>query len=183
MKMIKLIIGTILLLSAFHVSAEGKVKDIYATPVQLSFFAPVQLAPVTSNVYGLRLTLPYGVNNKVFGLDAGLFSVSNGTQFGLQVAGVFASRKGFSCGLNIAGVVMFSTEKNFGASLAGIYNQADGEITGLQLAGVMAKAKKVTGLQLALITYCDDLTGVQLGLVNICKSSSIPFMLFINAKY
>lgn len=167
--------------SLFNLFSESEEKR-YATPVQFSVFSPVQLAPIESDVYGLRLALPYGVNNKLFGLDVGIWNQTNGNSYGIQVAGLLASRKGRTCGLNVGGLVNLSEGIEYGISIAGLYNQADAHVTGLHL-GVVNKAKKATGLQLGLINYCDDLNGVQLGLINICSSSAIPFMLIINAKY
>jgi hypothetical protein len=176
------VLSSVSIFNLFSEEEEKKEEKNYATPVQISFFAPVQLAPIDSDVYGLRLALPYGRNNKLFGLDVGIWNQTNGNSYGIQVAGLVASRKGRTCGLNVGGLVNLSEGKEYGISIAGLYNQADGHITGLHL-GVVTKAKKATGLQLGLINYCDDLTGVQLGLINICSSSSIPFMLLINAKY
>lgn len=156
---------------------------VYATPFQLSFYAPIQLSPVDSNVYGLRIGVIYGVNNKVYGVDLGLWNKSTGDQFGIQVGALLVSREGRTFGLNIGGLANFSEGNEYGLSIGGLYNQANGKITGVQLAGCVAKAKHVRGLQFSLINYCEDLTGVQIGLLNICTKGSVPFMLLINAKY
>jgi len=182
----EVIVFFVLISSAF--SADTKVKNKnkdtqYATPLQLSLYAPVQLAPMDSDVYGLRLACPYGVNRNVIGLDCGFWNTSTGKQYGLQLGGLAAFRGGKTYGLNIGGIINFSEGNEYGVSLAGIYNQASGSITGVQFAGILSKARRVVGLQFALITYCDDLRGVQIGLLNICPRSAIPCMLLINAKY
>lgn len=165
-------------------SGEKKEKNrVYATPFQLSFYAPIQLSPVDSNVYGLRVGVVYGVNHKVYGVDVGLWNKSTGDQFGLQVGALVVSREGRTFGLNIGGIANFSEGNEYGLSIGGLYNQANGKITGAQISGGISKAKHVRGLQFALINYCDDLTGVQIGLLNICAKGSVPFMLLINAKY
>jgi len=154
-----------------------------STPLQLSFYCPIQMVPEDNNVYGLRLNLPYGANHSVYGLDIGLWNVTNGDQYGLQIGAIGVLRKGKTFGWNFAGIVNISSGNEKGVSFAGIYNQSDGKITGLQFASCVSKAKHVTGLQFALVTYADDISGVQLGLLNICKKSSIPFMFLINAKF
>ena len=162
---------------------EKEGNKVYATPFQLSFYAPIQLSPVDSNVYGLRVGVVYGVNHKVYGVDLGLWNESTGNQIGIQVGALVVSREGRTFGLNIGGLANFSKGNEYGLSIGGLYNQANGKITGVQLSGGVAKAKHVRGLQFALINYCDDLTGVQIGLLNICAKGSVPFMLLINAKY
>ena len=155
----------------------------YSTPLQLSFYAPLQLAPEDSDVYGLRLAFPYGVNRNVYGLDVGLWNTSTGNQYGLQIGALLASRGGRTFGLNFGGIANFSTGNEYGVSFAGIYNQADGKLTGLQFASCVSKAKHVRGVQFALINFCDDLSGVQIGLLNFCSSGAVPIMFLINAKY
>ena len=49
-----------------------KSKDSSATFFQFSFFSPLQIFPEEDNVYGLRLTFPYGENNNLSGLDLGI---------------------------------------------------------------------------------------------------------------
>ena len=158
-------------------------KNRGATPLQLSFYCPLQLAPENNDVYGLRLNFPYGVNNNVYGLDLGLWNSTYGNQYGLQLGGIGVYRAGNTIGLNFGGIVNISSGDEKGASFAGIYNQSDGRVTGLQFGGIVAKAQHVTGVQFGLITYAEDISGVQLGLLNICKNSAVPFMLIINAKY
>ena len=155
----------------------------YATPLQLSFYAPLQLTPENSNVYGLRLALPYGVNHNVYGLDVGLWNVTKGEQFGLQLGCLVASRCGTAYGWKLAGIANFSTANEYGVTFGGIYNQVEGHITGLQFASCVAKAKKFTGVQFALVNYAEDFTGLQIGLINICPNSAVPFMFLVNAKY
>ena len=171
----------------------------YATPIQLALFAPLQLAPVDSDVYGLKLSLPYGVNRtlyglsvglcsvdqEVYGLDVGGWNVVKGNQYGIQIGGLFASRgnaESISYGLNIAGGVNLAKGTGYGLSIAGLVNYAAETFTGLQLA-CWTSAKKITGLQLGIVNYADDLTGVQLGLVNICPKGYLPFMIIINGKF
>jgi hypothetical protein len=157
----------------------------YATPIQIALFAPIQIAPVDSDVYGLKLSLPYGVNRTLYGLDVGAWTVVKEWQYGIQIGALFASRgnsESRSYGLNIAGLVNLSKGSGYGISIGGLVNYAADAITGLQLA-CWTSAKKMTGLQLGVVNYADDLTGVQLGLVNICPKGYLPFMIIINGKF
>ena len=152
------------------------------TPVQLSLYAPVQIAPEDCDVNGVRIALIYGVNRHLHGADVGLWNVLTGNHYGVQIGGLVAKRGGEAYGVNIAGLVNITDGDDAGVSLAGIYNSAGG-IHGVQLAGCHARAKKITGIQFSLFNYCEDLYGVQLGLLNYCPGGSIPFMLLINAKF
>lgn len=163
--------------------AEENSDDSYATPLQLSFYAPLQIAPEDSDVYGLRLALPYGVNHNVYGLDVGIWNVTTGVQFGLQLGCLVASRYGSAYGWKLAGIANLSKGSEYGVTFGGIYNQASGHIHGLQFASCVSKAKNFTGVQFALVNYADDFTGLQIGLLNICPKSSVPFMFLVNAKY
>ncbi len=167
-----------------YASASGEEKhEKYSTPLQLSFFAPLQIAPENSDVYGLRLCLPYGVNHSLHGADIGIWNVLTGKHHGVQIGALAAMRGNEAYGLNIAGLVNMSHGDDFGVSLGGIYNKASGSINGVQLSGIHSRAKKVKGVQFSLFNYCDELEGVQVGLLNFCPQGAIPFMLLINAKF
>jgi len=203
-KICSLIISSLLLFTLnMHAADDNSTTTtepgFYATPIQLALFAPVQLAPVDSDVYGLKLSLPYGVNRTLYGLGIGLYSVNHevygldvggwnvikGNQYGIQLGGLFASRgdaESSAYGLNIAGLVNLSKGSGYGLSIGGLVNYAADTLTGLQLA-CYTYAKKFTGLQLGVVNYADDLTGIQLGLVNICPRGYLPFMIIINGKF
>ncbi|MBN1864191.1 MAG: hypothetical protein JW808_04765 [Victivallales bacterium] len=163
-------------------SGEGK-QEKYSTPLQLSFFAPLQIAPENSDVYGLRLCLPYGVNHSLHGADIGIWNVLTGKHHGVQIGALATMRGGKAYGWNIAGIANMSDGDDFGVSFGGIYNNASGSINGVQLSAIHSRAKKVKGVQFSLFNYCDELEGVQVGLLNFCPQGAIPFMLLINAKF
>ena len=57
-------------------------------PIQLALFAPIQLFPESNSITGIRLSLIYGKNTSVTGLDWGLVNHTTsgrslGVQFGL----------------------------------------------------------------------------------------------------
>jgi hypothetical protein len=54
------------------------------TPLELSLWSPVQIAGQEASVKGLRLSLFYGKNADVSGIDFGLVTRTTGTQVGWQ---------------------------------------------------------------------------------------------------
>jgi hypothetical protein len=61
------------------------------TPLQVSIFPPLQLVPVSTEVDGLRLDLPYGENDIVRGLDVGIAGSVNQGLAGIQVHALLGS--------------------------------------------------------------------------------------------
>ena len=79
----KLIVAAFLILSASVASAD-------ATWCQLSFYSPgdLMIPWARSDVYGLRIDLPYGNNNgKLVGVDLGVVGALSEGMTGLQVTG------------------------------------------------------------------------------------------------
>jgi len=163
-------------------SVNAQENKIKATPFQYSIFNPIQLFNEDYDVYGLRLTFPYGVNKSIYGVDTGFYCRTTGDQYGLQSAIVVCSREGTGCGVTCATVGNLSKGNESGVSLAGLFNFAEGEFTGLQ-ASMISRAKKFSGLQIGALNHCDDFYGIQFGLVNICRSQSIPFTILLNFRF
>jgi hypothetical protein len=163
--------------------ASASEKAFDAGPLQLSLFCPLQLLPDDFDVYGLRLTFPYGVNNSVYGLDVGVWNQLSCSLYGVGFAGLVSTRQGNLYGVNTGGIVNIAYGDDVGWSIAGIYNDVDGTVKGLQSTIAYNEAKKVEGVQLAIVNYCENMTGVQLGIVNICKDQPIPFTLFVNVWF
>jgi hypothetical protein len=166
-----------------HSPLNAQEKKLKATPFQYSIFNPIQLFDEDYDIYGLRLTLAYGENKSVYGVDAGLYCRTTGDQYGFQSALVVCSREGTTSGVTCATVGNLSKGDESGVSLAGLFNVAEGEFTGLQAAGIVSRAKKFSGLQIGTLNHCDDFYGVQFGLVNICRNQSIPFTFLLNFRF
>ena len=152
------VISTLLMIPFPGFSAE---KGFDAGPLQLSLFCPLQLLPHDFDVYGLRLTFPYGINNTVYGLDLGVWNQLRGDLYGIGFAGLVSDRQGSLYGVNTGGIVNITHGDDVGLSMAGVYNDVRGTSKGLQCAIAFASAKKVEGVQLAVFNYCEDMTGVQ----------------------
>ena len=178
------------------------------SPLQISFFPPYQLVPAEKDVCGLRLNLPFGGNENIYGLDLG---IAGGTQYSyngimLNLFGNFSV--GSIKGIELAGLINFNisgpilmTEGGSGAKgieLAGCLNlnlgDIDGiqiaglantgnEVRGIQIAGLFNGAKSVRGIQIGLINVTQELTGLQIGLVNYIRESPVPILPIINLKF
>ena len=112
---------------AAHASSEGWFHAPM-TPVQIAFTpGGQQVFDKTTPVYGLRLSLLYGTQKKIYGLDLGLFSDVHemaGIQVGLGNQ-VFEEMNGLQLG------VANSNDKGHGLQI-GILNRTHG-MKGLQL--------------------------------------------------
>lgn len=130
------------------------VKEIMAQdrPVQLALFNPVQIFDESNSITGLRISLIYGKNTRVTGLDWGLVNhTTSGTSIGVQWGLV---------GLNDA---------NFTGWQSNFVNITDGKFEGLQW-GFVNYAGTVSGVQIGFVNYAANMTkGLQIGLVNIIK--------------
>lgn len=135
-------------------------------PIQLSLFSPIQLVPEENAISGVRLSLLYGKNKYVSGLDWGLVShstsgMSKGVQFGL-VGLVDADFTGWQ------GTAANITKRNFEGFQFGIVNYAG----------------HANGLQLGLVNYALSMKGLQIGLVNIIKQGGqFPVFPIVNWSF
>lgn len=135
-------------------------------PIQLSLFSPIQLVSKDDAVGGVRLSLLYGRNTHVCGLDWGLVchstsGVSKGAQLGL-VGVVDADFTGFqNTAVNI-------TKQNFKGFQWGIVNYAG----------------HASGFQLGLVNYAMSMKGLQIGLLNFIKQGGqFPVFPIVNWSF
>ena len=139
----KLIVAAFLILSASVASAD-------ATWCQLSFYSPgdLMLPWARSDVYGLRLDLPYGNNSgKLIGADLGVVGVLGEGMTGLQVTGF--------------NLVDMATVKGF---QLGVIANRDRDFHGLQISGMVNwNEDESAGVQIGTVNYGGELAGFQLG--------------------
>ena len=193
----KLIAAAFLILSASVASAD-------ATWCQLSFYSPgdIMIPWARSDVYGLRLDLPYGNNKgKLVGVDLGVVGVLSEGMTGLQVTGfnlayiapvkglqigAIANRDRDFHGVQISGIVNWNEDESAGVQI-GTVNYG-GELAGLQIGGIswmvgnfsgvsfdaaLVTRSNFTGWSLAGFNYGNkDVSGVQMGGVNVAAGSS-----------
>jgi len=146
--------------------------------IQLALFNPVQIYSETDAISGLRLSLLYGKNANVTGLDAS-FVVNHvtGDFKGVQL-GIVGLNDGNSTGWQW-NAVNFS-RGDFNGLQLGLYNRtATGR--GVQVGWVNQTEAAYRGLQLSIVNYAQRINGVQIGLVNIIKEGGqFPFFPIVN---
>ena len=147
-------------------------------PIQFSFFAPIQIFTEKHKIYGLRLSLPYGANKSLYGVDLGLVNKLE-SLYGVGVNAFYSKHSGDMYGLNLAGAFNLSTGNDVGLSIAGFYNET-GRINGVQMATLHNQAQTVNGIQISLFNYCHKMNGVQIGLLNYCKDQPFRYTLLFN---
>jgi hypothetical protein len=146
-----------------------------AKPVQLSLFNPIQLFPEKTSISGVRLSLIYGCNDNVQGVDWGLVNHVRGDGFSWQSGGV--------------GIV----EKNFTGFQNNVVNLVQGEFTGLQygafnqvdkgngcMVGLVNVSKSMHGVQVGLLNMTETMHGLQIGVGNIIQKGGMPFLPIVN---
>ena len=198
----KLIAAAFLILSASVASAD-------ATWCQLSFYSPgdIMIPWARSDVYGLRLDLPYGNNRgKLVGVDLGVAGVLSEGMTGLQVTGfdlaylapvtglqigVFANRDRDFHGVQISGILNWNEDESAGVQIGTI--NYGGEFTGLQIGGVswmigsfsgvsfdamLTTRSNFTGWSVAGFNYgLRDVSGAQMGCINVSAETSTGLQL------
>lgn len=141
----------------------GQAKE---KPIQLSIFSPIQLFSEESPIVGLRLSLLYGRNVSVTGLDWGLVNhtttgTSKGVQFGL----------------------VSLVDANFVGFQNSVINITKGDFEGFQW-GIFNHANHANGFQLGIVNYAVTMKGLQIGLINIIKQGGqFPVFPFVNWSF
>ena len=159
-------IRALLMLAIFgliFVSAPAQAQE---RPIQLSLVSPIQIFPENYSIKGIRLSLIYGRNASVTGLDWGLVNHTTtgktmGVQFGL---------------VGLADADFVGWQDNW-------INVVKGDFEGLQW-GVVNYANYANGLQLGLVNYAVTMKGLQIGLINIIKQGGqFPVFPIVNWSF
>lgn len=173
----KLAIAAAAVLAACSVHGQTTYEVKGSFPLQLAIWYPVQALPGNYEVTGLKLNLPYGYNEHVVGIDAGVYGTARVME-AVQVNvmnDVIEQLTGWQVGvINRSGAL---------AGLqTGVLNFVDLEASGLQI-GLINRADDIVGVQIGIINTCEMMQGIQIGLVNIIAESSVPFMIGINCRF
>ena len=168
------------------------------SPLGFAMFAPAQFPPVESDVTGFRLSVFYGRNHDIFGLDVGaLVSVADGDLMGLEVSGLFNKVASSSGSMQIAGIandcagdflglqiggIVNRTKEDFIGGQIGTFNLVSGKMGGMQI-GVFNEASYAVGLQIGVVNHAARMTGVQIGLINLIDESPYPCLPIFNAQF
>lgn len=156
------------------------------SPIQISFYAPVQIYTNDTEIDGLRLGLLYSKNDSVKGLDLGLFNRSielKGLEIGgiNQIEGKYA---GFQLGIiNLIednfygvqiGIAQFNQKSLYGFGFAPIAITKQ-DVNGMQV-GILANyGKKVLFPQLSLGVNMAESTSVQISGIGNYSESHLTF--------
>ena len=154
----------------------GSIAHAFDTvPLQISIWPPnMQVVPQEIDVSGLKLNLPYGGNNNIFGLDLGIASTSTDcAAFQVNLLNMADnSFSGFQVGL-------FNLSGDSAGVQIGLANITDHVADGLQIS-LVNSALETNGVQIGLVNYTHFMVGVQIGLVNIIRESVVKFFPIIN---
>ncbi len=158
----KIFVTALFLFFTFSISiSAGEAK-----PIQLSLFNPIQLVSEGEAVQGIRLSLLYGKNTSVIGLDLGL---------------VTHTTSGLSKGVQLGFVNL--TEANFVGFQHAFVNSVKGNCEGFQW-GFVNHAQNMNGFQLGFVNYAGTMKGLQIGLVNVIKQNGqFPIFPIINWSF
>lgn len=165
------------------------------SPFQSSIYNPVQLVDERKDISGLRLSLLYGENVEITGIDLGIGLNVSKKLSGIQVAGLanlvsdyLQHRTASSVtGIQIAGlgnqadhlsgvqIGGFGNGVEFDAAgiQIGLIGNGAGTIKGIQLARIYNYTEgSMTGMQIGAFNFADSVTGLQIGLFNKCRKLS-----------
>lgn len=146
-------------------------------PFQVALLAPIQAFPEQDAIKGIRLSLLYGRNASMTGLDIGLVSSTTRDFLGVQF-GVVGLAEGSFTGFQ-DNWILNRVEGDFEGLQWGFVNSVDNG-RGVQISGV-SHAQNFRGLQLGLVNYAETLDGLQIGVVNIIKKGGqFPVMVLVN---
>lgn len=157
------------------------------TPIGIAIVPPVQFPAEDFTIVGARVSLLFGRQRDVYGLDVGVIgNITSQTSAGISLSGLFNINHGQTTvvGLQAASLLNYSTNKlnAYGLQVA-LLNllEAESSINGLQLGvfnlashatirgfqvGAYNVARTVKGFQLGVINVTDNLHGIQIGLLN-----------------
>jgi hypothetical protein len=152
-----------------------------AEPIQLSLVGPtIQLVDDDADIIGVRLSLFYGLNRNVTGLDIGLVSHTRGDSKGVQF-GFLGLTDGTFTGWQ-DNFVNIARERFQGLQHGAVNVMGTGE--GVQWSWAFNRAEYLNGLQFSLVNFAEDMDGVQVGLVNIIRSKRrFPVLPIVNWKF
>lgn len=144
-----------------------------------AFFAISQW-PRTSDVAGLRLTIPFSTaQENVTGVDVGFWGQSlyfEGIQLNVLRNDVRDAGAGVQVGL--CNTIGFGS---FAGVQVGLWNEAV-TLGGVQ-AGLVNVAGEVEGFQVGLINRAETMHGYQVGLVNVIRDAELKFMPILNIGF
>ncbi len=169
--------------------------NVASAETSFQFSAPNHQSPQDPDVNGVRLSILYGKNQSVRGLDLGLLSLSEtanlsglslvlgmgkvtGEMSGGAAISLINVHTGRDTGLNAAFINRLNVAES--AVNVGFVNIADGA-TMVDVGGLNVSSRSTA--QLGFINVTKEITGFQFGFVNIAENGFLPvFPIFNNPK-
>ena len=151
------------------VASGALAQDVW--PVEVSCFDWINRP---SDVAGLRIGIPYGVNDSITGVDIGLWGQSDyawALQFNLLTCQVRDEMGGLQ-------VSAYNQAGNLIGIQVGLWNRAP-TATGAQI-GLLNLSDQMNGFQIGIINRVEMIHGYQIGLVNVIRESPVPCMAGFN---
>lgn len=146
-----------------------------SSPVQIALFNPAQIVPEKTAIQGVRLSLIYGKNTDVSGLDWGLVSHTTGNSMAWQTGGMGIVEGNFQ-GLQSSWINI--TRGKCDGVQWGAFNQA-GSGHGVAL-GLVNVATDMRGVQIGFVNVTETMHGLQVGLANMIQKGEHPFLPIVN---
>ncbi len=173
------------------------------SPVSITLVPPLQFPAQDFAITGARISLLFGHQRNMYGLDLGVIGNITDQDFsGIGISGIFNATHGTTHGIQLAGLANYNTNKTtivgLQAAIGANINTAAAEVYGLQLAaanicdhtdingfqvGIINRAQTVRGLQIGLINTVNSLHGVQIGLVNFNHTGMFSVSPIINIGF
>lgn len=173
------------------------------SPVSIGVIPPLELPTDNFVVGGARVSLLYGRQKSVYGIDiGGLGNVTYVDFAGVAVSGLFNVTHGMTTviGLQAAGLSNINTNNTriVGVQFAGVFNSNSSslDLFGIQVAafnfnpravirglqvGTYNSANSVYGIQIGVLNSANSLHGLQIGLVNFNGSGPMRVFPILNA--
>jgi len=136
-------------------------------PIQLSLFSPIQAVPEEAGISGARLSILYGRNASMTGVDLGLVTHTTGAVTALQWGAVHLVEEEFT-GWQTGFVNVDGSFTGFGQ---GAVNLSHGEVKGLQFGAANIGQSTLRGAQVGVYNQAATTRGLQLGIVNFTQGT------------
>lgn len=156
------------------------------TTFQLALYNPAQIVSEETDVRGLRLSLIYGKNASVEGLDVGVVNHAREAR-GVAVGILHIVDEDFS-GLQVSPIGASVTHGSLRGVQAAFGLSSANDLAGVQLSivntlaapssGIQAATfanlhkSDLTGMQIALLNHAADLGGIQIGGINLSETTN-----------
>ncbi len=176
----RVVMVLILLASLFFLDLILNAQNANAavSPVSIGLVPPIQFPSNEYAITGARISLLWGHQRNVYGLDLGLIGNITDQDFtGLGVSGLFNITHGTTTALGLQAALgaNYNTNKTtvigLQAALGANVNTAESTINGLQLALVnLSEHSTINGFQLGLYNKAQTVHGVQIGVINVVNN-------------